>query len=70
MSRYHDSAEGVPEGLRIPKWSWRGLVSGEDRRYSGNTVTGDAVHRRLSKNLLELIQNMSLLERPRTRLGG
>jgi len=34
MSRYHDSAEDVPDGLHIPKWSWNGLVSGEE--------TGDA----------------------------
>jgi hemoglobin len=27
MSRYHDSANDVPEGLRIPRWSWDGLVS-------------------------------------------
>ena len=26
MSRYHDSADDVPEGLRIPRWSWDGLV--------------------------------------------
>jgi hemoglobin len=26
MSRYHDSAEDVPDGLHIPKWSWHGLV--------------------------------------------
>ena len=26
MSRYHRSEEKVPEGLRIPKWSWDGLV--------------------------------------------
>src|SRR5215831_20622573 len=26
MSRYHRSAEDVPVGLRIPKWSWQGLV--------------------------------------------
>ncbi len=26
MSRYHDSAEDVPDGLHIPKWSWNGLV--------------------------------------------
>jgi hemoglobin len=25
MSRYHDSADDVPEGLRIPQWSWDGL---------------------------------------------
>ena len=27
MSRYHRSADDVPEGLRIPHWSWDGLVS-------------------------------------------
>jgi hemoglobin len=27
MSRYHRSAEDVPDGLRIPRWSWNGLVS-------------------------------------------
>lgn len=27
MSRYHRSADDVPEGLYIPKWSWDGLVS-------------------------------------------
>jgi len=26
MARYHDSADDVPKGLRIPKWSWDGLV--------------------------------------------
>lgn len=25
MSRYHESAEDVPNGLRIPRWSWDGL---------------------------------------------
>ncbi|MGI9092392.1 MAG: group II truncated hemoglobin [Mycobacteriales bacterium] len=28
MSRYHESADDVPDGLRIPQWSWDGLVSG------------------------------------------
>jgi hemoglobin len=28
MSRYHDSADDVPDGLRIPLWSWNGLVGG------------------------------------------
>jgi hemoglobin len=28
MSRYHVSAADVPSGLRIPKWSWDGVVSG------------------------------------------
>jgi hemoglobin len=26
MARYHRSADDVPEGLRIPHWSWEGLV--------------------------------------------
>ena len=28
MARYHDSADDVPDGLQIPKWSWHGLGSG------------------------------------------
>ena len=28
MSRYHGSADDVPDGLQIPHWSWDGLVSG------------------------------------------
>ena len=27
MAEYHDSADDVPAGLEIPKWSWDGLVS-------------------------------------------
>ena len=27
MYRYHASAADVPEGLRIPRWSWDGLVA-------------------------------------------
>ncbi|HEY3087078.1 MAG TPA: hypothetical protein VGJ59_03325 [Jatrophihabitantaceae bacterium] len=27
MSRYHRSADDVPDGLRIPRWSWDGLVN-------------------------------------------
>jgi hemoglobin len=26
MSRYHQSADDVPDGLVIPRWSWGGLV--------------------------------------------
>jgi len=29
MSRYHQSADDVPGGLRIPRWSWDGLVDGD-----------------------------------------
>jgi hemoglobin len=25
MARYHDSADDVPDGLDIPRWSWSGL---------------------------------------------
>lgn len=25
MARYHDSADDVPDGLSIPRWSWSGL---------------------------------------------
>jgi hemoglobin len=28
MARYHRSAEDVPDGLHIPRWSWDGLVDG------------------------------------------
>jgi hemoglobin len=28
MARYHRSADDVPVGLGIPRWSWDGLVSG------------------------------------------
>ena len=27
MSRYHHSADEVPDGLKIPRWSWAGLVT-------------------------------------------
>jgi hemoglobin len=26
LSHYHDSADDVPDGLRMPHWSWNGLV--------------------------------------------
>lgn len=25
MARYHESADVVPQGMRIPRWSWDGL---------------------------------------------
>ncbi|MBV8952201.1 MAG: group II truncated hemoglobin [Actinobacteria bacterium] len=28
MARYHDSADDVPDGLCLPRWSWDGLVPG------------------------------------------
>jgi hemoglobin len=28
MSCYHRSADDVPAGLEIPRWSWSGLISG------------------------------------------
>jgi hemoglobin len=30
MSRYHRSADDVPDGLQIPHWSWDGLVNVPD----------------------------------------
>jgi hemoglobin len=30
MSRYHRSADDVPDGLTIPRWSWDGLVGAAD----------------------------------------
>jgi hemoglobin len=30
MARYHDSADDVPDGLRIPHWSWTGLANPSD----------------------------------------
>lgn len=27
MARYHHSADDVPDGLRVPGWSWEGLVA-------------------------------------------
>jgi hemoglobin len=30
MSRYHRSEDDVPDGLRIPHWSWDGLILGSD----------------------------------------
>jgi hemoglobin len=29
MARYHRSAADVPDGLQIPRWSWNGLVGGD-----------------------------------------
>ena len=31
MARYHESADDVPDGLRIPHWSWAGLVDADGR---------------------------------------
>jgi hemoglobin len=31
MSRYHASADDVPDGLRIPHWSWDGLREADAR---------------------------------------
>jgi len=27
MAQYHESADDVPDGLRIPRWSWDGLIA-------------------------------------------
>jgi hemoglobin len=54
VSRYHRSADDVPDGLRIPKWSWEGLVPsgvgtghltheiGDERRILQTGEMGDA----------------------------
>src|SRR5262245_7308110 len=34
MARYHDSADDVPDGLRIPHWSWDGLVDGRGSEHT------------------------------------
>jgi hemoglobin len=39
MSRYHRSADDVPAGLRIPRWSWDGLVEGTE---TGRTIPAQA----------------------------
>src|SRR5262245_32862224 len=35
MSRYHRSADDVPDGLAIPRWSWDGLVGTSDVHEAG-----------------------------------
>ena len=30
MYRSHGSADEVPDGLKIPRWSWNGLVTSSD----------------------------------------
>jgi len=30
MGRYHESAEDVPEGLPLPRWSWDGPLASSD----------------------------------------
>ena len=39
MNRFHRSADDVPGGLRIPQWSWDGLVGGTDL---GDIATHDS----------------------------
>lgn len=29
MARYHHSADDVPDGMDVPKWSWDGLIRAE-----------------------------------------
>jgi hemoglobin len=31
MARYHHSADDVPDGMDVPKWSWDGLVTAETK---------------------------------------
>jgi len=37
LSTYHGSAEDVPGGLTVPRWSWDGLVAGTDTRPAQHT---------------------------------
>ena len=37
MGTYHGSADQVPDGLTVPRWSWDGLVDGTDSRPSQHT---------------------------------
>ena len=30
MARYHRSADDVPDGMHIPKWSWNGVVTNSE----------------------------------------
>ena len=42
MARYHHSKKDVPDGLRIPKWSWQGLANErqpDDTLEKGTTAT-------------------------------
>lgn len=32
LATYHGSADDVPDGLTVPRWSWDGLVAGTDSR--------------------------------------
>lgn len=41
MSRYHHSANDVPDGLQIPHWSWDGLVTDDDEERT--TSSSEAV---------------------------
>jgi hemoglobin len=36
MSRYHRSAEDVPDGLELPHWSWHGPVGDQARTRGGS----------------------------------
>jgi hemoglobin len=36
MARYHRSADEVPDGLEIPRWSWQGLVNQGDSSPEGH----------------------------------
>jgi hemoglobin len=46
MNRYHGSADDVPAGLHIPKWSWNGLVSdAEIDYYAAENLSSDTLLR-------------------------
>ena len=35
MAQFHESADDVPDGLPVPRWSWGGLVGSAGRRAPG-----------------------------------
>ncbi len=41
MARYHRSADDVPGGLHLPKWSWAGLVEGAAEQGAAPTADGE-----------------------------
>jgi hemoglobin len=40
MARYHHSADDVPDDLRIPQWSWEGLVTDSGAEASERPAPG------------------------------
>ena len=60
MSRYHRSADDVPDGLRIPHWSWDGLVGlrlGIAHHFGwAVAITASADHEVVDRRRIDLIE--------------